>query len=191
MAHEEVLPQGVHLVGDFQVWDPAATTMTDAGSGIYSIWMMLLADSYQPYKFCNGNIFNGPEIVPAECGVDDGFGGYNCFLDVPVENAMLDVVYFGGCSSCTQQHAISIPAGWSELSSWVMADETDIVALLNDIYPELVILQTMDEMYYSSEDSYTLGTLESRSAYKIKVSENVSLNITGLPEQNKTLQLSQ
>ncbi len=123
--------------------------------------------------------------------MDDGFGGYNRSLDVPVENTMLEVVCFGGCSSCTQQHAISIPAGWSGLSSWVMPDETDIVALLNEIYPELVILQTMDEMYYPSEGVNTIGTWESQSAYKIKVSEDVTLNITGLPEQNKSVQLSQ
>ena len=191
MALEEISPDGVHLVGDFQGWDAAATPMADAGTGIYSIWMLLPAGSYQTYKFINGNTFDGQETVPEECGVDDGFGGFSRFMEVPLEITMLDAVCFNGCSSCTQEHNISIPAGWSGLSSWVMPDETDIVALLSDIYPELVILQTMDAMYYPSEDVNTIGTWESQSAYKIKVTQDVTLTITGLPEQNKTVQLNQ
>ena len=191
MALEEVSPDGVHLVGDFQGWDAAATPMADAGTGIYSIWMLLPAGSYQTYKFINGNTFDGQETVPEECGVDDGFGGFNRFLDVPLENTMLDAVCFSACTSCTQEHNIYVPAGWSGLSSWVMPGETDIVALLNDIYPELVILQTMDAMYYPSEEINTIGTWENHSAYKIKVTQDVTLTITGLPEQNKTVQLNQ
>jgi hypothetical protein len=72
-----------------------------------------------------------------------------------------------------------------------MPDETDIATLLNEIYPELIILQTMEAMYYPSEGVNTIGTWESQSAYKIKVSQEVSLNITGFPEQNHTLQLAQ
>jgi len=191
MALEEVSVDDVYLVGSFQGWVYDATPMADAGGGIYSVELILPATSYHTYKFVNGNTWPGQEIVPEECGVDDGFGTFNRFIEVPLENTILEVVCFSGCSSCTQQHIINLPAGWSGFSSWVMPDETDIEALLNQIYPELIILQTMEEMYYPSEDINTIGTWDSQSAYKIKVSEDVTLNITGYPEQNKTLQLKQ
>jgi 1,4-alpha-glucan branching enzyme len=191
MALQEVSPDGVHLIGDFQGWDPAATPMATTGGSVYSVELMLEAGTYQTFKYVNGNSFDGAESVPPECGVDDGFGGFKRFVDVPMENSVLDIVCFTLCSTCTQEHAINIPAGWSGLSSWVMPDETDIATLLNEIYPELIILQTMDAMYYPSEGVNTIGTWESQSAYKIKVSQEVSLNITGFPEQNHTLQLAQ
>jgi predicted metal-binding protein len=191
MALQEVSPDGVHLVGDFQGWDPAATPMATTGGSVYSVELMLEAGTYQTFKYVNGNSFEGAESVPGECGVDDGFGGFKRFVELPMENTMLDEVCFNFCTTCIQDHVINIPAGWSGLSSWILPDDTNIVTLLNEIYPELVILQSMDAMYYPSEDVNTIGTWESQSAFKIKVNQDVTLNITGYPEQNKTLQLSQ
>jgi len=189
MRIETVSDEGVHLVGDFQGWDPATTLMTSTGDGIYSVEVILEAGSYQTYKFINGNTFDGVETVPQECGVDDGFGGYKRFLDVPTENLVLDAVCFGQCQGCTTQQDIALSAGWNSLSSYVMPSETDIEVLLSDIFPELVVLQTMTEIYYPAGGINTIVNWESQSAYKIKVEEDVTLTIAGLPEQNKTLQL--
>lgn len=189
MRLQEVSPDGVHLVGDFQAWNPAGTPMVASENGIYSAEVVLEAGSFQTYKFINGNTFDGVEAVPLECGVDDGFGGYKRFLDVPQINTVLEAVCFGQCSGCAVQHDIVIPAGWNSLSSYVMPSENDIEVLLSDIYPELVVLQTISGIYFPAGGLNTIGTWEPQSAYKIKVAQEVTLTIAGLPEHNKTLQL--
>jgi hypothetical protein len=191
MSLQTVSPDRVHIAGDFESWDPGAIALSDDGNGIYSVTILMVAGSYQTYKFINGNTFDGVEIVPAECGVDDGFGGFKRYLTVPDIDTDLDVVCFSKCTGCAIQHEIVIPAGWNSLSSYVMPSETDIATLLSDIYPELVVLQTMSEIYYPAGGVNTIQTWNSQSAYKIKVVEEVTLTIVGLPEQNKTLQLNE
>ena len=191
MSNETVSPEGVHIVGDFQGWDPAASLMTDAGNGIYTYMMTLYAGDYHEYKFINGNTWDGQENVPQECGVDNGYGNFNRYFNVPSASGALDVVCFSSCTACAIQHVINIPAGWSGLSSWVMPGETNLDSLLNAIYPELVILKTMGAMYYPSQNINTIGAWESQSAYKIKVTQDVTLTIAGVAEQNKTVQLGQ
>jgi hypothetical protein len=48
----------------------------------------------------------------------------------------------------------------------------------------------MTEVYYPDGAVNTIGTWDSQSAYKIKVTQDVTLTISGVTEQNKTLQLS-
>jgi len=190
MANEDVSPDGIHLVGDFQGWDSLATPMTNIPGGtVYEVTVSLLVNSYQTYRFLNGNSFVAAEQVPAECGVDDGFGGYKRYLNVPTSPAVLPVVCFASCLPCPVSHMINLPAGWSSLSSYVMPGETNIEALLEQIYPELVILQDMTGMYYPAGGINTLINWDSQSAYKIKLAQSVSLTITGQPEVNKTVQL--
>jgi hypothetical protein len=192
MSLQDVSPDGVHLIGDFQNWDPQATPLTAIGDGIFSATVILPAGTYQTYRYLNGNSFETGTIenVPEECGVEDGFGGMKRFMDVPLESTTLDVVCFGYCGPCPEQHTISIPAGWSGLSSYLMPDNTDIEALLSEILPELVIIKTMTAFYYPEGGVNTIIDWESQSAYEIKVTDAVSLTITGFTEQNKTLQLN-
>jgi len=191
MSNETVSPDGVHLVGDFQGWDPVVSPLTDQGNGIYSISQVTAGGTYQTYKFINGNTFDGSEIVPAECGVDDGFGGYKRFFDVPMTNTVLDVVCFSQCGPCIFQHVIPLTAGWNSLSSYVLPSETNIETLLSQIYPELIVMQSMTAVYYPAGGVNTIGTWDSQSAYKIKVTQDVTLTITGSAETNKTLQLAE
>ena len=93
--------------------------------------------------------------------------------------------------SCFVQHQITIPPGWNSLSSYVMPTETDIEALLSGIFPELVTLQTMTDVYFPAGGINTIVNWESQSAYKIKVDEEVTLTIAGLLEQNKTITLAE
>ncbi|MGB0150361.1 MAG: hypothetical protein ACPF87_05670 [Flavobacteriales bacterium] len=71
MSNEEVSEFGVHIAGEFQNWDPAATEMTDAdGDMIYEY-----AHTFEPevtsieYKFINGNAWTDPieNISEGEC----------------------------------------------------------------------------------------------------------------------------
>jgi hypothetical protein len=87
-------------------------------------------------------------------------------------------------------HFITLPGGWTGLSSYLMPAGTDIDEIFNDIEEELVIVVTGGQFYYPETGVNTIGTWEPQSAYKIKTSEAVSLVINGMPEENKTLSLA-
>ncbi len=73
MTGQTVGTNGVHIAGDFQKaagaagdWDPAATAMSNGGSGnIYSVIVDIPAKTYYRFKFINGNTWNDVESVPA------------------------------------------------------------------------------------------------------------------------------
>lgn len=101
LAEEIVSPQGIHLAGSFQGWDPASLEMVNIIDDIYQVTVTLLSGTYFEYKFINGDTFDGAELVPEECGVDDGFGGYSRFYTVPDVNVTLPEVCFSSCSECS------------------------------------------------------------------------------------------
>jgi hypothetical protein len=137
--------------------------------------------------------------------VDPGSGSGNDVLSVNYDAnntgllrwGTINVTPVGGSPSVTvtviQQayptQTISLPAGWAGLSSYLMPAGTDIDEIFNDIEDNLVIAITGDKFYYPETGVNTIGTWESQSAYKIKTSAAVDLVISGMPEENKTLEL--
>ncbi|NOX48724.1 MAG: hypothetical protein GXO89_17280 [Chlorobi bacterium] len=101
MTNETVSPDGIHIAGSFQGWDPAASLLTDMGNNIYAVTLSVGIGEYHEYKFLNGNAWGTQEIVPAACGVDDGNGAYNRFMTVPGTNTTLDAVCFSSCDVCS------------------------------------------------------------------------------------------
>jgi len=100
MSDSIVSSNGVHIVGEFQGWDPAASEMTDMGDGLYQSTFTLNEGAHHQYKFINGNTWDEEEFVPMECGEDNGQGGYNRFLTVPGENLILETVCYSSCDPC-------------------------------------------------------------------------------------------
>ncbi len=80
MDEQVVSPNGVHLAGSFQNWnpgDPAYEMFDFDGDGTYSINLNLPVGQYQ-YKFVNGNSWMEiNEFPPLECSLDG-----NRFIDV-------------------------------------------------------------------------------------------------------------
>lgn len=100
MSQQIVSPNGIHIAGDFQGWDPALTTLIDMGNGIYSITIDLPPGTYY-FKFINGNAWGSDEIVPTGCGIDDGSSNFNREIIVGTDALLLPAVCFGECSTCT------------------------------------------------------------------------------------------
>ena len=70
MSNEEVSPEGVHVAGSFQGWNPGATPLTDNGDGTWSYaFTSDTAAAYQ-YKFINGNAWGFDEGIPTACAFD-------------------------------------------------------------------------------------------------------------------------
>lgn len=69
MSNEVVLPQEVHIAGNFTdaFWDPSANTLAHTGNDIYSVTLSLPQKLYK-YKFVNGSTW---EYVSPNCGVQN------------------------------------------------------------------------------------------------------------------------
>ena len=88
-----ISPSGVHIAGDFQGWDPAATRMYSFGGTLYEIIAYDSVGTYQ-YRFYNGNIASDSEIVPAPCMVN-----FNRELQVSYDT-LVPIVCFAFCTAC-------------------------------------------------------------------------------------------
>jgi hypothetical protein len=100
MSLTPVSPDGLHLVGSFNGFNPTATPMVSAGGGIYEVTLALDTTSTIIYKFNNGILYTTEELVPASCGVPGTFGGYDRQLRIPEQDTILSVVCYGQCVDC-------------------------------------------------------------------------------------------
>ena len=100
LTNEVISPDGVHLAGSFQGWNPASLEMINISEDVYEVVVTFIAGTYIEFKYINGNTFDGAETVPEECGVDDGYGGFSRYLTVPDENTILPLVCFSSCDPC-------------------------------------------------------------------------------------------
>lgn len=91
-------PAGMHISGSFNDFIPEA--MEEQGDGIWTFTAAIASGTEATWKFINGDTPAGEEGVPAECGEDDGFGGFNRSLLVPAEDTVLDPVCFASCGPC-------------------------------------------------------------------------------------------
>ncbi len=91
---------GIHIAGSFQGWDASTTAMTDLGNGIWSYSFTTNPNQTFQYKFINGNDWSGSEIVPAECGIDNGLGGFNREITVGTSSQTFTAICFSECSPC-------------------------------------------------------------------------------------------
>lgn len=89
-----------------------------------------------------------------------------------------------------ETQTISIPQGWSGISSYVIPSSADVETLFEPVLSDLIILQSETAMYWPGENINTLGTWSTSEGYKIKVANELSLNITGIKEANRILQLN-
>jgi hypothetical protein len=67
MTGKTISPNGVHVAGSFQGWNPSATALSNGGSGnIYSAVVDIPAGTYYEFKFINDNNWGaGEEAIPA------------------------------------------------------------------------------------------------------------------------------
>lgn len=100
MGTYTISPNGIHIIGDFQVmagfgtidWDPSTTPLTQEGnSTIYSVVVNLPAFNKYEFKFVNGIQTYETEFVPDESRV----GGFNDNRWLYVDSLANDTTYAG------------------------------------------------------------------------------------------------
>ncbi|OQX76450.1 MAG: hypothetical protein B6D64_09875 [Bacteroidetes bacterium 4484_276] len=95
MSEQVIVPEGMHIAGGFQGWDPGATLMEDAGDNIYTYTTILPSGTYQEFKYINGITWEQSEEVPPECGING-----NRFFVVPMTDTVMTAVCYASCNPC-------------------------------------------------------------------------------------------
>jgi hypothetical protein len=95
MQYETVSPDGVHLAGNFNDWNYTQTLMTNTAGTIYETTLMLDADSYNEFRYVNGNTAGQSETVPGACSING-----NRMLVVSTNDTILNLVCFSSCDTC-------------------------------------------------------------------------------------------
>lgn len=98
-------------------------------------------------------------------------------------------IFYSISGDFIRQLKITIPKGWSGISSTIEPTDSNIENLLSSIHPELVIIENQTGKFYPSGNINTLVNWQITSGYQIKVTDSVELTINGTVSQNRSLQL--
>ncbi len=79
--------------------------------------------------------------------------------------------------------------GWSGLSSFVAPVEPNIQNILSDTYDDLAIMQNFHGVIWPAEDINTLENWDTKSGYKVKFTENVTINLRGITAADQSVDL--
>ncbi len=105
-------PAGIHIAGTFNGFDPEPTT--DNGDGTWSHTFTVVANTEVLYKFVNGPEFGSVNGLDQEgtanisdCGVDDGFGGFNRVANIGDADEDLGTFCWDYCVICDEVVSIN------------------------------------------------------------------------------------
>jgi len=97
----------------------------------------------------------------------------------------LDATVFG------LQQTINLNAGWGGLSSYLMPQNPEMEIIFEELMDELVILAGMEGFFWPAQNTNTIGQWDIEDGYKIKVENDISLNIKGTSLADGSLTLEQ
>lgn len=85
----------------------------------------------------------------------------------------------------TVQYVLSLDAGWTGISSYVVPDNTSIPDLLSEVSDQVVIIQDDNAFYEPGTGTGTLLSWDYQSGYLIKLNQQAGVTIVGqLPRKN-------
>lgn len=162
MLLQTVDTAGVFLAGAFNGWTDEA--MTDQGNGVWSITKTFTeGDEYQ-YKFKNGH--GGWEQVTAECGVDDGFGGFNRSVTVSASDVTLPSVCFSSCAPCVVPCYLNPDA--------IICDNMDTYDTAQKLGPQATWWSTWDGVEGTTEDGIVTTEQANSAPNSVKVTSTAA-----------------
>ncbi|MCB0805128.1 MAG: hypothetical protein KDC05_04965 [Bacteroidales bacterium] len=157
MSNETISPDGVHIAGSFQGWDPSSSLMNDAGGGIYEATFTIQSGSYHEYKFINGDSWNSPD-VPENVFGPCGAGNSNRFIVVPEVNTILPVNCFGSCGPCSSTwNGSAKSSDWHDAGNWdsgVPGSGTNVTIPAGlSTYPNISASAECNDIHFGSDAS--------------------------------------
>jgi len=164
-------------------WDYMYLEVTTNGSNWTNVATFTgVQNTWQKKTYSLNNYLNNPYVVLRFRFYSDGYitkdGMYIDDFEINVE---------GGYNT----QLVQIPQGWSGISSYILPAQPQVATMLQPISNNLIILQNMTNVYWPAQGVNTIGNWNSHAGYKIKVDENVSLQVAGTFQQNKTIALEQ
>ncbi len=102
MQEASVSPNGVHVAGSFQSWNPATNRLYSFSNNIYE-WIAYVSNSNYEFKYYNGNSVANSETVPGTCATNS-----NRTINV-TQDTVLQILCYSSCNIC-------YPAGTNDLS---------------------------------------------------------------------------
>ncbi|MFM7727688.1 MAG: hypothetical protein ACKO7B_13360, partial [Flavobacteriales bacterium] len=161
MAGQTVSADGVHVAGNFQGWDPAATEMSDAdGDGVYTVTVTVDENANLLYKFINGNSYDFSEVVPSTCGLPDGLGGVNRVIETGAIDIVASPVCFGACENCVvEPTSVDATILVNMMNEVVSADGVYLVGDFQNWTPgETPMIDSDGDMIYEATISALVGS---------------------------------
>ncbi len=141
--------------------------------------VITIQDTYFPSNSWGGNYNVLKSADQGDVTFEDAIGG---FAGTLFENDPFGRVSWG---DELMTHSIRMPVGWNSLSSYIMPANSSISDIFSLISSNFIIAQTMSAAYYPTSSMNTIGTWESQSAYKVKMSAPHMIDISGEEESNK------
>lgn len=84
---------------------------------------------------------------------------------------------------------LTIVAGWSGISSYILPYFPELEKLLEPLEGNLVILKNMEGVYWPGQNVNTLGNWETDKGYLVKLSQSTEFQIPGNTTENHTINL--
>jgi hypothetical protein len=98
------------------------------------------------------------------------------------------------CSSAeilvVEKHTIELPAGWSDISSYLVPHNSDIINMFSQVEDELIMLNNFNTSYSPPNGIFPGNSWDTSSGYFVKFAEPVQFAFYGTSPVNNMLQLS-
>lgn len=170
MSGETVSPNGVHVAGAFQGWNPGTTQLTNIGGNIYSRTVLVDPNQVSEYKFVNGNSWGNDESVADVCS--PGTNGNRRF-SMGTTSQTLPVVCFRQCLGCND------PMAWRGVSSNFADGNNWTSGWAPSSGSRNVIIGNTANNPSISSGSFSVGNLTFNGTGRISVGTGSTLNIKG------------
>jgi len=89
------------------------------------------------------------------------------------------------------QQILNIPMGWSGVSTYLDPLNKGMDGIFAPYQNELIIMASMDGIYFPGQGINTLGNWDFQSGYQIKAEDDFEMSITGAKIQNPELALAE
>jgi hypothetical protein len=86
--------------------------------------------------------------------------------------------------------SITIPAGWSGLSSYLIPENNIIEAIMQPIHKSMIIVQSNDGIFYPALNINTINNWDHQQGYRIKLEAPANLEFSGWPNSQNQLDLA-
>ena len=87
-----------------------------------------------------------------------------------------------------ETQTISLRKGWNMVSSYIIPESTEMDSIFKDASVQIIV--SPDGIYYPSHNINTIKNWDYKSAYKIKMNQDASIQLHGMPVAgNKSVSL--